>query len=376
MKNILICLLIVLLCFNMTACAANGNIQGADNEPTDYEAVDTEPTVEPTPEPPKKITIVAVGDIMFHTPQIKEAYTNNGYDFNPSFEDIKPVIESADIAIGNLETTVNTMRKPSGYPNFNSPVEVLDAIANAGFDVLVTVNNHSVDTGAEGIKETVKNISQKGMIPVGTGEAEQVKYGLMEKNGIKLGILAYTSSTNGIPAPKGMINMLDTESVKKDIAEIRDRCDFLIVYVHMGTEYVRSIEDGQEELFKEIADAGADCVLGSHPHVARKSELYKTNGREVFINYSLGNFISNQNDKYTDIGGMVQLSILKDEDGTKIDGFEILPVYRLRYKEGNKTVRKVVLCSKVEEYSVISEASIQYIKKVSEEIKQLFNRNE
>jgi poly-gamma-glutamate synthesis protein (capsule biosynthesis protein) len=268
----------------VVACGSlNKDIQdtGMDSQPIKQEAAVVEPTPEPTPEPPKKITIVAVGDIMFHSPQIKEAYTKDGYNFNPSFEEIAPVLGSADIAIGNLETTVNTKRKPSGYPTFNAPIEALDAILNAGFDILVTANNHSVDTGAEGIKETVNNIIQKGMVPVGTGEVENNKFAIIEKNDIKVGILAYTSSTNGIPAPSGMVNMVDSDSIKSDIEQIKDKCDFLIVYVHMGTEYVRSIEDSQEKLFKDIADAGADCVLGSHPHVARKSELYKTNGREV-----------------------------------------------------------------------------------------------
>ncbi|MFZ5354427.1 MAG: CapA family protein [Bacillota bacterium] len=374
MKKPLLVILITFLCISCSACTLNNSFSDKPDEGielTGQKPAEATPMPTPTPEPPKRAVILAVGDIMFHSPQIKEAFNNGTYDFTSSFEDIKTVIQSADVAIGNLETTVNTKRKPSGYPRFNAPAEVLDAIGSSGFDVLVTANNHSADTGEDGIISTVENIRQRGMIAVGTGEVGKDKYAIIERNGIKFGVLAYTSSTNGLPASEEMVNIVSIEKIKGDIELVKPMCDFLIVYIHTGTEYLREVEEDQQLLFRAVADAGADCVLGSHPHVARQSELYKTGEREVFINYSLGNFLSNQNDKYTDIGGMVQLSIVKHEGKVMLDGFEILPVYRLRYKDGDKTIRKVVLCSKASDYEHISDTVKKYIEKVSMEIGQL-----
>lgn len=373
MKKLIYCIITIMIIISLTSCTGLPQNSESNNEGSkiSYEKPVVTPTATPTPEPPKKIIITAVGDIMFHSPQINAAFDGSKYDFSESFEDIKVLIESSDIAIGNFETTIHPMKKPSGYPRFNAPIETLDALSNAGFDVLITANNHSADTGEKGIINTAEMIKKYGMIPVGTGSVEQLKYSIVEKETIKVGFLAYTSSTNGLTAPKGMINILDLEAIKSDIEIVKTKCDFLVVYIHMGTEYVRRVEDNQLKLFREIADLGGDCILGSHPHVARKSEIYNTDGREVYINYSLGNFISNQNDKYTDIGTMVQLSILKDKEEVMIDGFEIIPTYRLRYKDGNKTIRKVILGSSSERYEEISQRSQQYIKEVSEEITEL-----
>lgn len=373
MRKAILILCVILIILSLAACSKTSeeaeSVQEDNVDEQQNQAREPEPT--PTPEPPRKITIVAVGDIMFHQPQIKAASTKDGYNFMPSFEDIKVVIESADIAIGNLETTINPDRKPSGYPMFNAPPEALDALKLTGFDILVTANNHSVDTGEKGIRSTVEQVRKRGMLPVGTGEKHMDKHAVLESNGIKIGVLAYTSSTNGLSAPEGMINMEDLDQIISDIEKVKPQCDFLIVYVHTGSEYVRAVEAKQKELFRAIADAGADCVIGSHPHVVRPSELYKTDGREVLINYSLGNFISNQNDKYTDIGGMLQFSIVKHEGQTRLDMFEMLPVYRLRYKDGDNTIRKVVLCSNIDAYEMINEKSKEYIQNVSIEISKL-----
>jgi poly-gamma-glutamate capsule biosynthesis protein CapA/YwtB (metallophosphatase superfamily) len=320
----------------------------------------------------KKVSIIAIGDIMFHMPQIKSAYSEKKYDFRPFFEHVKSEIESADIAIGNLETTINPRKEISSYPRFNSPVEVLDAIKYTGFDVLVTANNHSVDTGRDGIISTVNMVNKYGMVPVGTGMKTDKKYSIVERNGVKIGILAYTSSTNGIKPPEGMINLTDINNIQKDISEVKKASDFVIVYVHTGTEYVRKIEAEQQKLFRKIADVGADCVLGSHPHVVRPSEIYNSNGRKVYINYSMGNFISNQTQKYTDIGTMVKLSISKEENKSYLEEVELVPVYRLKQVKGNKRIYRVLTSDKIEDYSLDSKSKT-YIKEAFDEITQQFN---
>lgn len=362
-KNL--CLLLILLLLVLTACA--GQPEPAV-EASNTEAVAVEQTKQ---EVPQEMSVIAVGDIMFHLPQVTEARSETGYDFSLSFEKIKNLITQTDVAIGNFETTVNEKKRLSGFPRFNSPPEVLEGIRKAGFDVMVTANNHCMDTGVEGAENTTNLIKENGMLPVGTGES---KSAIVEKNGIRLGILAYTTTLNGLKAPAGYVSMADEKQIQKDIEAIKPNCDFLIVYMHAGVEYYRGVEPETERLFKSVADMGADCVLGSHPHVARKSELYQTGERKVLINYSMGNFLSNQNDKYTDIGTITKLQLSKLEGKTTMKSFDILPTYRLRFVDTDGRVkRRIVLVSEIENYSHISDTQSRYIKTVSEEVTALIN---
>lgn len=355
LRGISLCLVLVFL----TACGG----QKIDNKDPDNKVIEV---VDPT----KEISIIAVGDIMFHSDQIRSGLSGNEYDFKPMFEDLKSRVGAADIAIGNFETTVNPDRKPAGYPCFNVPEAALTALKYVGFDVLTTVNNHSMDTGKNGLLSTVSKIREHGMLPIGTGEKEDKKYEIVEKNGIKVGTLAYTYGTNGIPSPEGMVNLIDIDKIKSDMAEVRPNCDYLIVSVHMGTEYVRKIEDNQQRLFREIADAGADCILGGHPHVVRPSEIYNTNGRDVFITYSMGNLVSGQVYKYTDMGSMITLNITKKDGKTTTTGLDITPVYRHKYKEGGKSIIKAVLYENLDKYKNIGAEQMKYIQEVSKTIKQ------
>jgi len=335
------------------------------------EVISPSPAIVEEKEPEvQEATVLAVGDIMFHLPQVTEARTDLGYDFGLSFEKIKNYISNADVAIANFETTVNEKKALSGFPRFNSPPEVLEGISKTGFDIMVTVNNHSMDTGVEGAENTAALIRENNMIPVGVGEGN--KNTIVEAKGIKLGILAYTTSINGLRAPVGYVNMVDEEQIKKDIDALKDKCDFIIVYMHAGVEYNREVEEETMKLFRTVADMGADCVLGSHPHVARKSEIYNTRNKQVLINYSMGNFLSNQNDKYTDIGTMTKLLIRKQGENTTLEDFEIIPTYRLRFKDTDgKTKRRIILATDIDHYSHINEREKQLIREVKYEVTKL-----
>lgn len=361
-------ILVILLCISLSACAMQ-------LEPA-VEAVNLNPIVEEAKEPEVfEVEILAVGDIMFHLPQIREARTESGYRFDLFFERVKPYIEGADIAIGNFETTVNTKKALAGYPRFNSPPEVVQGIRDAGFDVMVTANNHCMDTGVEGAENTAALMRQNGMVTLGVGEGNESI--VVEVKGIKIGMLAYTNSINGLKAPEGYVSMAEEEKIKADIETIKSKCDFILVYMHAGVEYNREVEAETARLFRAVADMGADCVLGSHPHVARKSELYQTRGRQVLINYSMGNFLSNQNDKYTDIGTMTKLSIRKQENMTRLEKFEVIPTYRMRYTDTDgKTKRRVILVSDLDSYSQISDRDKSYIREISEEAVTLLSEEE
>jgi poly-gamma-glutamate capsule biosynthesis protein CapA/YwtB (metallophosphatase superfamily) len=360
--------MVILICMSMVSCAIplESFVEKVDPHPIIVE--EREPEV-------VEATVLAVGDIMFHLPQVQEARTETGYDFGLSFEKIRNYISSADVAIANFETTVNEKKPLSGFPRFNSPPEVVEGISHTGFDVMVTANNHCMDTGVEGAENTAALIKKNNMIPLGTGEGS--KSTVIYVKSLRLGVLAYTTSINGLRAPKGYVSMADEEQIKKDIEALKDKSDFIIVYMHAGVEYNRDVEAETAKLFRSIADMGADCVLGSHPHVVRKSELYNTRGKQVLINYSMGNFLSNQNDKYTDVGTMTKLVIKKQGENTGLDEFEIIPTYRIRFRDTDgKTKRRIILASEIDSFGHISEVQKLYIREISGEAIKLLSEEE
>lgn len=334
-----------------------------------YNKSETYRTVFFTDDSSSELSIISAGDILFHMPQVISAEVKNGYDFNPMFSEIKTLVQSKDIAVANFETTVNPNKKPSGYPCFNTPVQALEAIKATGFDILLNNNNHSLDTGLEGLRSTTRFMKEYGFKVVGAGDPEEDKTVVIERNGIKVALLSYTYGTNfGIKYPD-MINYIDEEKISEDIIKVKSKSDFIIVYLHLGTEYVRSVEDFQQKLVNNIAEMGADAILCSHPHVARKTEFLKVNGREVLVNYSMGNFISNQNDKYTDIGSMQNIILEKKGNITRIKASETIPIYRLRYSYNGKKVYKAIVCKEAGNFTdIIGKAEVNYINTVSSQL--------
>lgn len=317
----------------------------------------------------KEISIVAAGDILFHMPQVRAAEVNGTYDFKPMFSEVKPYIESSDIAIVNFETTVYPKVKLSGYPCFNSPEETLEALKDTGFDVLINNHNHSLDNGLEGLKSTNSYIKKYGFELLGVGEPDEDKFVILEKNGIKVAMLSYTYGTNFGVQHKDRINYIDEDKIKQDIENVKEKSDFIIVFLHIGTEYVRTVEDFQQELVNNVASFGADTILCSHPHVAKKTELLDVEDRKVLVNYSMGNFISNQNDKYTDIGSIQHIKIEKNDGMTRIKSTETIPVYRLRYKSNGKTIYRVVPSKDMDKFSnIVGDSTMSYINETSTEL--------
>lgn len=316
-----------------------------------------------------RVSIISAGDILFHMPQVESARESNSYNFRPMFSEVKDIINSRDISIVNFETTVNPKKPYSGYPSFNTPVQALEAVRYAGFQVLLNAHNHTLDTGLEGMKNTMRLMKENGFMVVGTGEPNEDKSVIIEKNNIKVGLLAYTYGTNYGIQYKDMINYIDEEKIKSDLVKIRDKSDFILVFLHLGTEYLRTVEEFQINIVKKVASYGADAILCSHPHVARKTEILKHNGKEILVNYSMGNFISNQNDKYTDIGSMESMIIEKKGNITRLKSAETIPVYRLRYNKDGKIIYKTVPHNAIEDFSnILSKNILSYVREVSEEL--------
>lgn len=252
----------------------------------------------------KTATMTVVGDIMVHDYQYNEAYDPNTdtYDFMHNFQEIKPFLSGYDVVIGNLELTFGGTDKPySSFPCFNTPDSFLDAVKDAGFDLLTTANNHSMDTGQAGLIRTLDKLDEYGIAHVGTYRSQQERDTIYTKeiNGITFAFVSATYGTNGIPVPeKYLVNLIDETQMVSDIQKAQEMADIVVVLPHMGNEY----ETAPRDVFIQWADsmfaAGADIVLASHPHVLQRMEYRKVdhgNGEhDGFIIYSLGNFISSQ----------------------------------------------------------------------------------
>lgn len=294
------------------------------------------------PEPPvERFTILAVGDLMVHTPQLTSARVADGYDFEPCFAPVAPRITAADLAIGNLETTLaGADRGYTGYPMFNSPDSFASALVKSGFDVLTTANNHTLDRGPAGLARTLDVLDELGAQHTGTARtAEEAERTLVaEVNGVKVAILAYTYGMNGFTAPsdkKWMVDVIDTGRMIADVKRARElEPDLVIVSIHNGVEYQRQPSEAQKAVETAMIEAGADVVLGSHPHVIqpmRTVEATREDGsaRTGFIIHSLGNFVSNQRERYRNTGLLLELGFEKDVRSgvTSLVTVEYVPVW-------------------------------------------------
>lgn len=258
----------------------------------------------------ERITLLFVGDLMQHQSQIDAARTPEGkYDYSPCFRLVREQISKADLAIGNLEVTLGG--KPyRGYPTFSAPDEFLQAIKDAGFDVLLTANNHCLDRGKKGLERTLLMLDSLHIPHLGTyKDISQRKehYPLfIRKKGFRIALLNYTYGTNGIKAtPPNIVNYIDKESMLKDIKSAKARQpDAIIACMHWGEEY-HSLPNGeQRELAEWLIQQGVTHVIGSHPHVIQPMELLTKGSRQHVVAYSLGNFISNMSAVNTD-GGLI-----------------------------------------------------------------------
>jgi len=333
-------------------------------EPSVPVSVEPEDIIIPEPIPNPTVTLCAVGDIMMHDGQIWSGYDPNTdtFDYTHFFSEIKHVINSSDIAVANLETTFGGKElKYTGYPMFNSPDELAATIKDAGFDVLVTSNNHCLDRGEKGVLRTLKVIEDYGLYSVGTNaspeSAEQIL--IREMNGVKISFLAYTYGTNGIPIPKGkahLVNLIEEERILEDIKKARGQSDVVVVYLHFGQEYKLTPSEQQRQLAQLLLENGADLILGSHPHVVQPGEWISVEegGEQIkkYAAYSLGNFISAQRYPHTEEGLILQVTFEKDLEKDRVYTKEILefPTFVDKFKENGK-MKYVVRLQEKEESS-------------------------
>lgn len=292
----------------LLSCTANSQTNGSDE---DTLVVDT-PQVH-------HLSLLFAGDLMQHGPQIKGALQADGtYDYTECFRFMKQEISEADVAIVNFETTL--AEKPyTGYPTFSAPDEFLRDCKKAGFDIMLTANNHSCDKGKKGIERTIMMMDSLHVPHLGSyvdeaARKEQYPF-LLEKNGFRIVLLNYTYGTNGIPVPKpNIINTIDTLQIRKDIRAAKAmNPDAIIAFMHWGVEYTLKPVATQVTLADWLLRQGVTHVIGGHPHVVEPIEVREdANGDKHVVAYSLGNFVSNQSQEHTYGGMLVKMELEKD----------------------------------------------------------------
>lgn len=315
----------------------------------------------------RTVKLVAVGDIMAHLPLVKGAYdpVSRQHDFMPVFADLKPVIAAADVAIGNLETTLTAGHDYTGYPRFRAPAALARDLGKTGFDVLVTANNHSLDYGAAGVLDTLEVLKQNGLRAVGTAAAsDAVGPVLIERNGIRLAFVAYATALNGfsLPAKRDyLVRLYSPETVRADVAAAKAAgADLIVCYIHFGEEYLRYPDVGQYRIADDLLAAGVDVLLGSHAHVVQPEQ--KPAPRGGYAIYSLGNFVSSQRSRFTDVGVLLEIEITKHypEGCTEVRRVKPVPTYvRVQRVAGRSRYRVLPL------QQVDAEASARYLSQLT-----------
>ena len=299
------------------------------------------------------VRIMANGDLLYHDIIYISAKKADGtYDFHENFEYVKPWLKQADLVLGDFEGTVNKDHYLAGYPLFNAPGEVMDAIKDAGYQVLDLAHNHILDSQIEGVVSTADAIEKAGMIPVGvyTHESrDKAPLVIKEVNGIKVAILAYSYGFNGIEQSISQedynryLSDLNEDKMKAEIERAEKEADITIIMPQMGVEYQIEPTEEQKKLYHKMIDWGADIIFGGHPHVVEPAETVEKEGDKKLIIYSMGNFISNQrietmqdveNAKWTERGVLMDVTIKKKSGKTTIETAQAHPSWVSRTPKG------------------------------------------
>ncbi len=355
-------LVVFLLCLILAGCGTNQpqavlpqepdlpQVEQPEPQPEPEQIVEPEITPEPIPEPepepePISIRITAAGDNLLHnTVSFACALPEGGYDFHPVYENIKKIIEGSDIAFINQEVMLTG--EASAYPNLAAPTENADALIDAGFNVINLATNHTLDKGVSGLETCLETVHARpfdAVLGAFRTEEESTQLCILEKQGIRFGFLSYTYGLNGYRLPSDKqwkIALIDETKIQNDLAAIRPECDYLIVSMHWGNEYQTTESSYQNELAQLLCDGGADLIIGTHPHVLQPMKwLEREDGHKTLCAYSLGNFVSNQHKRATMLGGILEVELLFEEDGSlkEIASAGVIPTVT-HYKKGHYTI--------------------------------------
>ena len=293
--------------------------------PPPVSSLPAEPEPEPEPQPVvETVRFSATGDNLIHSKIYQQAAAravgDAAYSFDYCYANLVPFYSDFDVNWINQETLCTDELAPSTYPCFSTPGDCARALYRAGFRVFSLSNNHTYDKGASGIAATLRFWASMPADVVTTGlwrgEADYGTIPLHTVNGVTIAYLSYTEHTNGIPRSSAMeANVLytsQTDVIEQQVRQAAQLADFVVVGVHWGVEDSHTITDAQRTLAQQLADWGADVIVGTHPHVLQNAGwLTAEDGRRVFAAYSLGNFLSTQSKKDQLIGAVLTLRLQK-----------------------------------------------------------------
>ncbi|ANU11832.1 capsule biosynthesis protein CapA [Planococcus antarcticus DSM 14505] len=313
-------LLLVAATLLLAGCAIDTVTVAEEQQPIVFESRELPVATSPSElSVTRSASLSAVGDILIHERVYRDAQAADGYNFTPMLQRVTPFLETADITIANSESIIGGSEIGlSSYPSFNSPYEVGDALKDAGVDVVTLANNHTLDRGIPAIENAIHYWDQIGMIHTGSylSADDRSEITLITRNDITFSFLSYTYGTNGIQAPAGkdyLVNRIDPLIIQQDLKRARDVSDVVILSLHFGEEYQKMPNAEQIELAQFSAKNGADVILGHHPHVLQPPEWISTkDGRKAFVIYSLGNFLSGQDELDRQIGAILHLDVKKE----------------------------------------------------------------
>lgn len=313
-----------------------GKDDSIQEETTPVETTTEEPSTEPVPED-KVVHVVAAGDNLIHYSVYKNAEAlaapGENYNFKPLYENVKYLVESADLAILNQETIISESNEVRGANGgallFNSPPEVADAVIDLGFDVFTMANNHLLDFGADALEESIKFWNKKAqennltVLGAYLNEEDSNNIRVREVNGVKIAFLAYAEHINGFSFPEGcplrVVMNAEEDVIERQIKEARELADAVIVSAHWGVEDTNIVSEDRIELANKMVKWGADVVLGCHTHTAETMEwIERDDGTKGFVYYSMGNFICTQTDNINVVGEMPDFDIVMDGETGKI----------------------------------------------------------
>lgn len=333
-------------------------------------------TISEPEEPPfleTTATVISTGDIMVHEPQLYGAYvpSTKSYDFSAFFKEVAPYFKKADLSIANLEVTFGSEESGaySGYPVFNCPDTLADAIKESGLNLILTANNHSYDTGLFGLTRTASVLKEKGIEFTGTKETEaDPSYIVKTVNNINIGIVDYTYETTGADSPEGkkylngiplkeeanaLVNSFNYNKIEdfyrdaeeKITAMKNDGAEFIVFYMHWGNEYQTEENTHQNAIAQELSNLGVNMIIGGHPHVIQPVELITSEDGQnsTVCLYSLGNAVSNQRQErmedcpsgHTEDGMLFEYTLRKTENGVILESLDIIPTWVDKYPGGS-----------------------------------------
>ena len=328
MKKSVICLFLSTILTIFSLCTCSTDKRATEEQTTDYYKAETTTTAEQTEESVhKEISFAACGDNLIYQAGLTDAQTFSGqkgvYDFSPYYSDIKDMISSADIAFINQETIMAGQEYGySDYPQFNSPQSLLDDLIDVGFDIVSMANNHMLDMGSQGLADAISYYKTKSdkitMIGGYEDENDFMTPRVIEKDGVKIGLLAFTYSANGYQVREGYdlyVPFIDDEDIIRAIEQTKKVSDCIIVSMHWGEENNPVPTDEQVRLAQLLADNGVLAVIGQHPHVLQPIEYIEgKDGNQMLCAYSLGDLIAVMTRASNMLSGVLTFDIVQDGD--------------------------------------------------------------